>query len=166
MIPLFLLGSPEDTSCADLLSRIFPHCGRKDTTKVLWEKNAEIFLMDGFSPAYLDAGGGIVIFKESFSEKYAPRHLLHGYCIIPSKNSPAQKLVQQSGLPVITCGGSFDTLSLSCMQEQTILTLREDIPSLDGTILSAGDFPLDFGCHDLYASLSCGAVLLLMGKLK
>ena len=165
MIPLFLLGSPEDTSCADLLFRLFPHCGQITPEIMRWEKEMELLLLDGFSPDYLDAGGGIVIFKESFSLKYAPRHLLHGRCIIPADHPQAQTYVQKSGLPVITCGGSFDTLSLSCMQEQTILTLHREITALDGTSLSPGEFPLDFDCHNLYASLSCGAVLLLLGKL-
>ena len=167
MIPIVLLGKKDDNEIAQALRCVFPRfCGLTDSKNFFWEPEFPFFLLDSVSPDYLDAGGGIVIFKESFTLEDAPVHLLHANCIVPGSHQPACDFVRQSGLPMITCGGGFQTLNLSCMQEQTFLNLSCGLNTLNGSMIPAGEIPLNLPRHfSLYPTLCCGAVLLLLGKL-
>ena len=91
-------------------------------------------------PAHLDAGGGLVVLKESFESADAPAHLLHASCIVPFGHPAAEEFVRACGLPSVYCGGSGGDLTLSSAQEQTVLTLQRQLRRLDGTEVAAGDF--------------------------
>ena len=99
-----------------------------------------MLLLDLPSPAHLDAGGGLVVLKESFASADAPAHLLHASCIVPFGHPAAEEFVRACGLPSVYCGGSGGDLTLSSAQEQTVLTLQRQLRRLDGTEVAAGDF--------------------------
>ena len=115
--------------------------------------------------AHLDAGGGLVVLKESFESADAPAHLLHASCIVPFGHPAAEEFVRACGLPSVYCGGSGGDLTLSSAQEQTVLTLQRQLRRLDGTEVAAGDFvtalPEQLSpCEQL----CCAAVLLMLGE--
>ena len=113
----------------------------------------------------LDCGGGLVVVGENFSAQYAPEHVLHAQYVVVSNTERARLCAAGCGLPVLGCGGRFDSLSFSSRQEQTVITLQQDLQRLDGGKLPAGDYPVELPVEleddDL---LLCAAVLLLLGE--
>ena len=85
--------------------------------------------------------------------------------MVVSNTEPARLFAAGCGLPVLGCGGRFDSLSFSSRQEQTVITLQQDLQRLDGGKLPAGDYPVELPVEleddDL---LLCAAVLLLLGE--
>lgn len=167
MIPIVLLGEKEDKAifCA-LKKALKGRCGWFAENDFCWEARADVLLMDAPPMCLLDAGGGIVVFKESFCAHCIPKHLLHTRCVLPSNIRAAQEFAVDCGLPVVSCGGQFDTLTVSSMQEQTVLTVQKSFQRLDGSEVAAGDFtvqlPEYLSANEL---LCCAAVLLLLGQI-
>lgn len=165
MIPVILLGDPKETKlCAALRVLLRHRCGWCAAGDFFWSGQADILLVDRPAPFHLDAGGGLVILKESFCKQDSPAHLLHAQCIFSCGHPPAQELVARCGLPALCCGGQGD-LILSSAQEQTVLTLQRQLVRLDGEEIPAGDLitvlPESLSpCEQLL----CAATLLLLGE--
>ena len=142
MIPVILLGDSGDSQLCRVLQGLLRHrCGWHVDGEFFWQANADVLLLDQPSPAHLDAGGGLVVLKESFESADAPAHLLHASCIVPFGHPAAEEFVRACGLPSVYCGGS------------------------DGTEVAAGDFvtalPEQLSpCEQL----CCAAVLLMLGE--
>ena len=166
MIPVILLGGSGDNQlCAALQGLLRQRCGWHVDGEFFWQADADVLLLDLPFPAHLDAGGGLVVLKESFESADAPAHLLHASCIVPFGHPTAEEFVRACGLPSVYCGGSGGDLTLSSAQEQTVLTLQRQLRRLDGTEVAAGDFvaalPEQLSpCEQL----CCAAVLLMLGE--
>ena len=166
VIPVILLGDSGDNQlCAALQGLLRHRCGWHVDGEFFWQADADVLLLDLPFPAHLDAGGGLVVLKESFESADAPAHLLHASCIVPFGHPAAEEFVRACGLPSVYCGGSGGDLTLSSAQEQTVLTLQRQLRRLDGTEVAAGDFvtalPEQLSpCEQL----CCAAVLLMLGE--
>ena len=153
VIPVILLGDSGDSQlCRALQGLLRQRCGWHVDGEFFWQANADVLLLDLPFPAHLDAGGGLVVLKESFESADAPAHLLHASCIVPFGHPAAEEFVRACGLPSVYCGGSGGDLTLSSAQE-------------DGTEVAAGDFvtalPEQLSpCEQL----CCAAVLLMLGE--
>lgn len=167
MIPLFFLGDPSDLALSQSISTLLlQNHASLSPQKFSWNPRSQVFVIDGICPDYLDAGGGIIILKESFSAHFAPRHLLHANCIIPEGHPQALSFIKESGLPYFDCGSSFSSLSLSCAEEQTFVTLRNSLQTLNGNLVPAGDFSLNVPASlGMYPTLCYAAIELLLDRL-
>ena len=117
MIPVILLGDSGDSQlCRALQGLLRQRCGWHVDGEFFWQANADVLLLDLPFPAHLDAGGGLVVLKESFESADAPAHLLHASCIVPFGHPAAEEFVRACGLPSVYCGGSGGDLTLSSAQ--------------------------------------------------
>lgn len=70
MIPVILLGDSGDNQlCAALQGLLRQRCGWHVDGEFFWQANADVLLLDLPFPAHLDAGGGLVVLKESFERR-------------------------------------------------------------------------------------------------
>lgn len=166
MLPIILLGNPREERLGRVLASLLG-CSRLCQGELFCHPDSEILVVDSPGVHRLDAGGGIVLFKENFERADLPDHLLHARCILPDGAEKTQQLVEWWGLPVVSCGGSRGTLTLSSTQEQTVLTLQQKLQRLDGGWTSEGDFSLDLPQQlSVYEMLGCAAVLTLLGRVQ
>lgn len=166
MIPVILLGEKSDRRLYHALCRLLEHrCGHCGQDGFCWQQGADVLLIEQPQGNRLDVGGGLIVVGENFSAQHAPAHLLHAQYVVVSNTEPARLFAAGCGLPVLGCGGRFDSLSFSSRQEQTVITLQQDLQRLDGGKLPAGDYPVELPVEleddDL---LLCAAVLLLLGE--
>lgn len=169
MIPIILLGEKDDSAVGDALYlQSNQNCAKVSEKDFCWNQHADFLLVDSVQTNFLDAGGGLVILKESFCRQHAPKHLLHATCIFLSQCSQAAEFALECGLACLACGGSFDALSFSSMKEQMVLSVQKEIRRLDGTQAAAGDFPLSLKAgqeQDNNSLLLCAAALLMIHRL-
>lgn len=169
MIPIILLGEKDDNAVCDALYlQLKQSCIKIGKNDFCWNPCADFLLADCVQTDFLDAGGGLVILKESFCRQHAPKHLLHATCIFLSRCSQAAEFASECGLACLACGGSFDALSFSSMKEQMVLSVQREIRRLDGTQAAAGDFPLSLKAgqeQDSNSLLLCAAALLMIHRL-
>lgn len=169
MIPIILLGEKDDSAVCDALYlQLNQNCAKVSEKDFWWNQHADFLLADSVQTNFLDAGGGLVILKESFCRHHAPKHLLHATCIFLSQCSQAAEFASECGLACLACGGSFDALSFSSMKEQMVLSVQKEIRRLDGTQAAAGDFPLSLKAgqeQDSNSLLLCAAALLMIHRL-
>ena len=112
MIPIILLGEKDDSAVCDALYlQLNQNCAKVSEKDFCWNQHADFLLADSVQTNFLDAGGGLVILKESFCRHHAPKHLLHATCIFLSQCNQAAGFASECGLACLACGGSFDALS-------------------------------------------------------
>ena len=86
MIPIILLGEKDDSAVCDALYlQLNQNCAKVSEKDFCWNQHADFLLADSVQTNFLDAGGGLVILKESFCRQHAPKHLLHATCIFLSQ---------------------------------------------------------------------------------
>lgn len=166
MIPVVLLGDQTDRKLYLALRRLLAgRCGTIGADGFCWKEEADILLVEQAGGSRVDAGGGLIVVRENFLMQHAPAHLLHAQYVIVPNTDQARRFATGCGLPVLGCGGHFDSLSFASTQEQMVLTLQQDLQRMDGQKLPAGDYPAELAV-ELEGSelLLCAAVLLLLGE--
>lgn len=122
-----------------------------------------MLLLDLPASSWVDAGGGLVVLKESFLPKHLPEHLLHARCILPDRGGEA---LLPCGLPCIRCGDTGE-LRMSSTQEGAVVCVQTPLTRLDGSCIPPGEhlfaLPPDLSVYEM---LCCAAVLLLLGMEK
>lgn len=166
MIPVVLLGDKTDRKLYLALRQLLAgRCSTSGTEGFCWKSDADVLLVEQTEGTRLDVGGGLIVVRENFLPQHAPAHLLHAQYVIVPNTDQARRFAAGCGLPVLSCGGRFDSLSFASTQEQTVLTLQQDVRLVDGQKLPAGDYPAELAA-ELEGSdlLLCAAVLLLLGE--
>ena len=86
MIPIILLGEARDRHLLDALrSLLGERCAWQTREGIFWKGGAAVMLLDLPASSWVDAGGGLVVLKESFLLQHLPEHLLHARCILPDQ---------------------------------------------------------------------------------
>ena len=102
VIPIILLGEARDRHLLDALrSLLGERCAWQTREGIFWKEGAAVMLLDLPASSWVDAGGGLVVLKESFLPQHLPEHLLHARCILPDQGGEA---LLRCGLPCIRCG--------------------------------------------------------------
>ena len=67
VIPIILLGEARDRHLLDALrSLLGERCARQTREGIFWKEGAAVMLLDLPASSWVDAGGGLVVLKESF----------------------------------------------------------------------------------------------------
>lgn len=161
VIPVILLGEEEDRHLPNALYRLLgERCARQERKGIFWKEGAAVLLLDLPASSWVDAGGGLVVLKESFLPKHLPEHLLHARCILPDRGGEA---LLPCGLPCIRCGDTGE-LRMSSTQEGAVVCVQTPLTRLDGSCIPPGEhlfaLPPDLSVYEM---LCCAAVLLLLG---
>lgn len=86
VIPIILLGEARDRHLLDALrSLLGERCAWQTREGIFWKEGAAVMLLDLPASSWVDAGGGLVVLKESFLPQHLPEHLLHARCILPDR---------------------------------------------------------------------------------
>ena len=102
VIPIILLGEARDRHLLDALrSLLGERCAWQTREGIFWKEGAAVMLLDLPASSWVDAGGGLVVLKESFLLQHLPEHLLHARCILPDQGGEA---LLRCGLPCIAQG--------------------------------------------------------------
>lgn len=90
VIPIILLGEARDRHLLDALrSLLGERCAWQTREGIFWKEGAAVMLLDLPASSWVDAGGGLVVLKESFLLQHLPEHLLHARCILPDQGGEA-----------------------------------------------------------------------------
>ena len=135
MIPGILLGEARDRHLLDALrSLLGERCAWQTREGIFWKEGAAVMLLDLPASSWVDAGGGLVVLKESFLLQHLPEHLLHARCILPDRGGEA---LVQCGLPCIRCGDTGE-LRMSSTQENAVVCVHTPLARLGGSCLAQG----------------------------
>ena len=84
VIPIILLGEARDRHLLDALrSLLGERCAWQTREGIFWKEGAAVMLLDLPASSWVDAGGGLVVLKESFLPQHLPEHLLHARASCP-----------------------------------------------------------------------------------
>ena len=106
-------------------------CAWQTREGIFWKEGAAVMLLDLPASSWVDAGGGLVVLKESFLLQHLPEHLLHARCILPDRGGEA---LVQCGLPCIRCGDTGE-LRMSSTQENAVVCVQTPLARLDGSCI-------------------------------
>ena len=121
VIPIILLGEARDRHLLDALrSLLGERCAWQTREGIFWKEGAAVMLLDLPASSWVDAGGGLVVLKESFLPQHLPEHLLHARCILPDQGGEA---LLRCGLPCIRCGDTGE-LRMSSTQEDAVVYVQ------------------------------------------
>lgn len=164
MIPVILLGEARDRHLLDALrSLLGERCAWQTREGIFWKEGAAVMLLDLPASSWVDAGGGLVVLKESFLLQHLPEHLLHARCILPDQGGEA---LLRCGLPCIRCGDTGE-LRMSSTQENAVVCVQTPLARLDGSCIAQGEHLFALPSNlSAYEMLCCAAVLLLLGMKK